>query len=428
MNEDGSEPAARRGRADSDSARPGHPHGNGHFGKEFEELGRAAAELTHDLASALSVLSSRMALTREDVRRGTASVEDMDRLQRDCDALRSMVRDVVEEFRGRKPSPEVEFPAVQAAEETVERYLTGAPGITIRLSMSMAGEVHVAGPRSFFDRLLLNLIKNAGRHARSQVLIHLSYDGEESGGWLTVSVEDDGRGIDPSLSETLFDPLTRGPSGQVGLGLSVVRWAAERLGGRVESGVSRELGGAAFRARLPVRATSSRRSEAAPRPPASPEGASGNEGNSAQSPFEPLAGLRVAVVDDEPMLRNLYERLLARSRARAVPLSPDEFADEGGLAGAIVDARPDVVLLDLDLGRLGGMRTWKELGELDPDLRGRTLFLTGAPQAGTSGRGDGLPPTLSKLLDWNEIAEEIRVRAGNRRNIEGPSRESGGEG
>lgn len=99
---------------------------------------------------------------------------------------------------------------------------------------------------------LLNLLRNACRHARSRVCLRLELP---AGGW-RLSVEDDGPGIPAEARERVLQPFVRldesrdRASGGVGLGLSIALRVAQRHGGRLwveQSG----LGGAALRLQWP---------------------------------------------------------------------------------------------------------------------------------------------------------------------------------
>jgi signal transduction histidine kinase len=87
----------------------------------------------------------------------------------------------------------------------------------------------VAGDADGLRRVVINLVDNAVRYARSQVnvsLEHGEYAGQRS---VTLHVIDDGRGIDPSERDRVFDRFYRvqasrsRESGGTGLGLSIVR-------------------------------------------------------------------------------------------------------------------------------------------------------------------------------------------------------------
>ena len=69
---------------------------------------------------------------------------------------------------------------------------------------------------------------------------------------MRLEIEDDGPGIPPERRETLFAPFARDSTAPgTGLGLTLVREAAELLGARIEPGESR-LGGARFTLVFPV--------------------------------------------------------------------------------------------------------------------------------------------------------------------------------
>lgn len=97
---------------------------------------------------------------------------------------------------------------------------------------------------------ILDLIENATRAGARIVYVALFEDAED--GRLEVRIEDDGPGfaIDP---EKAADPFYTTKSGKrTGLGLSLLRAAAEQAGGGMHVGVS-ELGGAAVSATFILR-------------------------------------------------------------------------------------------------------------------------------------------------------------------------------
>jgi CheY-like chemotaxis protein len=75
---------------------------------------------------------------------------------------------------------------------------------------------------------------------------------------------------------------------------------------------------------------------------------------------------RVLIVDDDPAIRRVVSALLD--------------LDEYGLLEAARDERPDLVILDLTMPRLDGLRACAALRS-DPELAGtRVLVLTGRDQ------------------------------------------------
>ncbi len=95
---------------------------------------------------------------------------------------------------------------------------------------------------AFLEELFANLIENAVQHSQGSI-IHVS--AKEEDGYVVVSVEDDGVGIQDEV-ENLFQCGYKGTgSTGSGLGLFIVKTIADLCGGRVELRGS-ALGGARF--------------------------------------------------------------------------------------------------------------------------------------------------------------------------------------
>jgi signal transduction histidine kinase len=99
-----------------------------------------------------------------------------------------------------------------------------------------AGPVTVTGDRASLDRLLVNLVDNAVRYAKSEVRVRVGRTGE----WAELTVCDDGPGIPQADRERVFDRFARlddarsrdgDEAGGAGLGLAIVRATAQAYGG-----------------------------------------------------------------------------------------------------------------------------------------------------------------------------------------------------
>jgi len=99
-----------------------------------------------------------------------------------------------------------------------------------------AGPCLVAGDRDAVDRLLVNLIDNAVRYAKSQVTVTVHREDP----WGVLTVTDDGPGIPAADLERVFDRFARlddarsrdgDETGGAGLGLAIVRATAQAYGG-----------------------------------------------------------------------------------------------------------------------------------------------------------------------------------------------------
>ena len=104
---------------------------------------------------------------------------------------------------------------------------------------------------ALISRSVENLVRNA-LQAVADVrggLVRVSVT--EELGWLLVTVDDNGSGVDEALAEQVFDAGVSGRRDGFGLGLSLVKGVIEAHEGYIEFGTSPE-GGARFVARLPL--------------------------------------------------------------------------------------------------------------------------------------------------------------------------------
>jgi signal transduction histidine kinase len=117
-------------------------------------------------------------------------------------------------------------------------------------NIDMTANWKVVGDKSRLDRVISNLAENAYRHSppESTVTIGLQQEGE----YITVTVDDEGAGVAPEMTTTLFQKFSQGKNraGRAGLGLYFCRITVERWGGAIGYS-SRPQGGSRFWFRLP---------------------------------------------------------------------------------------------------------------------------------------------------------------------------------
>jgi two-component system sensor histidine kinase KdpD len=111
---------------------------------------------------------------------------------------------------------------------------------------------------TLLERVLCNLLENAGKYTPPDARILIEADAEaEAGpgaGMLRVRVRDDGPGLPPGREDALFDKFVRGrqesPIAGVGLGLAICRAIVDAHGGRMRA--YNVDGGACFEFSLPL--------------------------------------------------------------------------------------------------------------------------------------------------------------------------------
>ena len=142
-------------------------------------------------------------------------------------------------------------PLVDEAVKANQGYADRA-GVTLRCAFSdevTPGRPLVRVDADRFLQIMANLLSNAIKHSPREGTVEVRVQTEGRG--CTISVVDQGPGIDPTFRERLFEKFSqadtsdRRASGGTGLGLYIARLMAERMGGRLEA-VSGTTQGATF--------------------------------------------------------------------------------------------------------------------------------------------------------------------------------------
>lgn len=122
----------------------------------------------------------------------------------------------------------------------------------ISIDVAGVGAAAVRGSADQYERVVVNLLANAVRHADSQVQVSLA----TQDGSAILKVDDDGDGVAPENQRVIFDRFVRldesrsRDDGGTGLGLALTREIVEAHGGTVAVSDS-PTGGARFEVRLP---------------------------------------------------------------------------------------------------------------------------------------------------------------------------------
>jgi two-component system cell cycle sensor histidine kinase/response regulator CckA len=300
----------------------------------------------------------------------------------------------------------VEFQTIDVS-STVERLakmLRRLIGEDVVLSLSLAPDAFIRADEGQIEQIVTNLCVNArdamagggklliptadaDAHAVPDPLV--PPQGPPAAGWIAVSVTDTGTGMSPEVQARIFEPFfTTKPIGQgTGLGLAVVHGIVAKHGGAIQ--VETEVGrGTTLRIFLPRSAAGATARPSAPREVALPRGTE-----------------TVLVVDDEEMVADLAERVLARLGYRVlVASSPYEaigLADRH--AGAI-----DLLLTDVVMPGLGGPELEADLARRRGPLR--TLFMSGYTGEKLAKNGVLAPgqALLAKPFSGGALARKVR--------------------
>ncbi|KXX63697.1 ATP-binding protein [Marichromatium gracile] len=235
--------------------------------------------------------------------------------------------------------------ALEAAEKRLNLQLLPVP----------EGCERLRGDPLRIEQVLVNLIGNALKFTeRGEVTVAVERlrEAEARQVWLRFSVTDTGIGIAPALQRDIFSPFTQADVsstrrfGGTGLGLAICQRLVEEMGGRI--GVESTPGrGSRFWFTLGFEVL-------APQEGGDDRARSDEAGREVQS----LAGLRVMVVDDSEINRDLARTILADVGAEVV------LADNGREAVDWLNAHPDsvdLVLMDIQMPVLDGYAATRQI-------------------------------------------------------------------
>jgi two-component system sensor histidine kinase RstB len=212
-----------------------------HMADRTESLVRTQRELLQAVSHELRTPLSRMRFAIELIR---TAEDDADRILRleSLDAATEELDELVGELLG--------YVRMETAEQTlscepiavsdilevlIPKQLAVYPNIDFQvIECESEQDETVYADRNGFQRVLENLLNNAGRYAKSRVTIHTKLTNSAR----IVDVDDDGTGIPESDRSRVFEPFVRlgdNTNGRgVGLGLALVKRIVTQHDGRVD--------------------------------------------------------------------------------------------------------------------------------------------------------------------------------------------------
>jgi two-component system sensor histidine kinase MprB len=222
---------------------------NGMLAALEESVGRQrrlVADASHELRTPLTAARTNVDLVREGKLPEEEVRHALDEASVELDSLTSLVSDLVELARGEERKLRLEDVALDdLVSAAVERARSRAPGATFVTSLT---PVQVRVDPVLVERAVGNLLDNAVKYSPPGAPIEVTVrEGE-------VVVADHGPGIAEDDLPRIFDRFYRAATARAkpgaGLGLAIVREAAEAHGGiaTAESGAN----GASFRLTLPA--------------------------------------------------------------------------------------------------------------------------------------------------------------------------------
>ena len=329
--------------------------------QKMEAVGTLAGGIAHDFNNLLAVIIPYCEMVGEELADRPDLQEHLQEVLQAANRAKLLVRQILT-FSRRAPQqpPQLcEMGAIVREAMILLRFLLPS---TIQMDQRLQATHPVLADPTQIHQVLMNLCVNA-QHAMADhqgrlaiVLDELEVDPVlcqrnadlHPGLYVRIAVRDTGCGIPPEHLSRIFDPFfTTKPVGQgTGLGLAVVQGIVRGYGGAIL--VDSTVGvGTEFQIILPAQ-TRHQEKVSAPLPPV------------------PAArGERILIVDDEPGLVKVLERMLVRAGY--------EVTAHGSPQAALSDflARPteiDLLLTDLTMPGMNGLELADKIAAVRPDL------------------------------------------------------------
>jgi len=325
---------------------------------ELAEAGSAAksdflANMTHELRTPLTAIIGFAEVLRRSRSLNKTAARQVGHILDASSTLLSVVNDVLDfsrlEAGGLELDPGPFDPAAMASScaALVEERAT-AKGLTLKLETPVGLEpMSLDGPR--LSQVLLNFLSNAVKftaHGGITVALRQTIDGDEA--VLRGEVTDTGIGIAPEHRDNIFDRFSQADAavsrrfGGTGLGLAISRRIIERMDGKI--GVDSAEGQGStfwFEVRGPLAELPAPEEEAT-------------------SPLDPEAGVRLLLVEDNAVNRELIRIMLE-------PFGIGVETANDGVAGveAMRQGQYDLVLMDVQMPVMDGLTATREIRAME---------------------------------------------------------------
>ena len=359
------------------------------------------ATLSHELRTPLNAMLGWTRLLRMGKLDTAGMTRALETIERNAHIQEQLIADILDLSRIVTGKLRLELrpielaPVIEAALDAV-RPTAAAKGIHLDAETDYQGTV--LGDPDRLQQVVWNLVSNAIKFtpAGGRVGVSLSRAGPSA----VISVSDTGEGIASELLPFIFDRFTQGdvsvtrPHGGLGLGLSIVRHIVESHGGKVVAESEGRGRGALFAVHLPVRALQLT---------SVPE----------DTHVQPLGGLKVLVVDDDPDARESVSLALAQCGARtaAVGSAREAFLMLG-------DFKPDVLVSDIDMPDEDGCSFIRRVRSLSQHGLAHVpaVALTGYAQPEDQRRAlmAGFQKFVPKPVHVDELASVVKTLADQR--------------
>jgi two-component system NtrC family sensor kinase len=234
--------------------------------EKLATVGRLTAGIAHEIGNPIGIVLGYLDLLKQTNLKPDEQNDFIARSEKEITRINHIIRQLLDMSRS-SVGESKRMSVHQQLKDLISvlSYQPAADAIAFETHLSATDDIVFADPdrlRQVFLNILLNAVDavSADTCTESRIKIITEYakdngdmSGDHTGGFIKVTVQDSGPGIQPSNLPHVFDPFftTKPPGKGTGLGLSVSFMIVEKLGGHIAVSSGEEMG-AAFQVILPL--------------------------------------------------------------------------------------------------------------------------------------------------------------------------------
>ncbi len=364
------------------------------------------ANMSHELRTPLNAIIGYSEMLEEDAQASGQKefVSDLQKIRSSGKHLLGLINDVLDLSKVEAGKMKLFLETFEVASLVEEVVATARPLVEKngnRLDVRCAEDVgQIREDVTKVRQVLLNLLSNAAKFTEKGIVsLQVSRESDVTGSWVVFRVRDTGIGMTPEQTAKLFQAFTQADGstmrkyGGTGLGLALSRKFCVMMGGdiNVESAPGK---GSTFVVRLPgdienydgeatsirLRLPGRRREE------------------SREAGVVAPTGKTLLVIDEDPAVRQLMERIASREGYRLVTAA----SGEEGLK-LVREVRPDIITLEVVMPGIDGWTVLKSL-KSDPELTNIPVVMVSISDDRDRGLAMGAADYLVKPVDRDRLA------------------------
>ena len=200
----------------------------------LKEMGRSAALMGHEIRNYLTHISANAQLIKLQEHLTNEAGEGIDEIVRSAHALSKLSSEVLEMGRMEVSRDKEPVDLARVIHETIRRHYDQRRHVF--QTASLDSPLPIRGDAVRLEQAFVNLFNNA-LEAASIEPPRIDIRSAESAAAIVLAIEDNGRGCDENVLNSLFTAFytTRKGTGGTGLGMSISRTIIERHGGRISA-------------------------------------------------------------------------------------------------------------------------------------------------------------------------------------------------